>query len=603
MRHPLILLTVLLVGCTDRNADRTLVGPPQASTQQTAASLFTFVSPLAQPSAVGAVFNPSVATVVEVCHVVGGGCGAVVARFRPTDTGDPALGIVAGDDQHHVNWKLSTSPLAAGELYRINVLTASTTFDDARVFGSIDVGVDAGSARVFDPVTGEVVATYTLSQTLPIKYRTARGILCETLEADTATEPCLETWLDSNGGTFVTETGLAGAYFPPGAIPPEYGRVTLVIEKFESPDGSIACLPITFPQYIGCYVYRLYPHVPEFEQEVLIGICPDPAVIEIQEQLDMWKWDEVDPASARALPRRIVDFLECPGYTPEPAPLPGALSWAHRLIRPLLSAVTPAPVYAATISPFGCGIHDLSRFGWARTLLLSIVEGDGETAVFGAAVSPAPTVRVTANGEKVQGLGIPVSGVPVSFSPGGPDDSAQPTQTVTDAHGTATTEWTLGEVAGAYSLMAIASNPLSAWPNVSGAWGSVVFGATAVEPSSTSYDVGFRAPVVKGSGSGGTVGGLAVRVEICHVVGQSCNLVHALNIGDGTLRLKERFYQGSWSTTDAKLGSYRLHVVVNGTVVSSVLLEGARNPSTTGAEPYQFKPGQNVEVKFGLTLQ
>lgn len=597
----MVPLAVLSLSCVDNPTAMESFSAAQAYTTTSSSDYFSFLSPLDKSgTTAGAPFNPGLNTFVEVCRVDGAACDVIV-RFVPAPGGEPSTGVVVDEvnELYQVNWKLSDTPLVAGHTYRVTVRTAPSDQQGGREFGHIDVLVDESGAKIYDPDTGSLVNSYNMTQTVPIKYRIEVGALCRTAQSDSSAEPCLETTVDSDGGTFVVESQLAGVMFPAGAISQS---VNLIIERYEPSDDSEECLPTTMPQYTGCYTYRTEPVVESFSVEVVVGVCPDPAALPILEQLDLWKWSETNQ-TLDALPRRDVEFLNCPEVAPSSSG--SVLSLSHRMIRPVARLLLPAPVYARTLSPYGGGLLAFSRIGWVRPLQLTVVQGDGETAVTGSAVDPQPVVRVTAAGEQVGDLAVPVgvAGVPVTFQPGTAGGSAAPSSTVTDEDGYASTAWTLGETAGTYTLDVTASNPLSGWPNRSGVWSALVLNATAVEPALpvTSYAVTFRSPVVKGSGGGGTIGGLPVSVQVCKLNGQGACLAGQTTVLQGAdIMRKERFYQTSWSSGSKDKGSYLLTVFIDGVPADSILMETA---SKTATAEYVFNPGQNVEIKFSIAVR
>jgi hypothetical protein len=603
MAAPVVLL---LLSCADGPVEPARHGWLQAGTQSYAGEYFAFLSPLERSgNTAGADFNPDLATVVEVCRLASSTqCGDLLVRFGPSATGTADTGIIvdAVAEHYQVNWQLSKHVAVAGT-YRISVLTGASDLEGVRTFGFIDVLIDADGATVVDPATGLVMKTYNPKQSIPVKYRLEKGALCVLLKAEA---DCLEQSVGAAGGTFVLAVQAAGASFPAGAIPDGFGAVNLIVERVTTSNGLVDCLPTTFPQYTGCYAYRTEPRVDYFAEPVVIGICPDPAAMPLERELELWKWDGVDPATLLAIPRRDVDFLDCPGWTgPDGSPSSAATQAAGArprgpgLTAPRADAGLDGPDAMERISPFGGGLNDFSRMGWVRPLEISIVSGDGESAVVGSAVVPAPVVRVRATGERVVGL-VPVAGVPVTFTPSG-TSTAAPATVITDAAGLAATEWTLGSTTGAYTLVAAASNPLTSWPNIPGAWGSVTFGATALDPGAL-YSVSFLSPVKKGAGSGSTIGGLDVAVEVCRVTGSNCAAVASFTLAD--MKLKDRFYQVAWSSPSTlQQGDYRIRVLVNGLEAGTMQLQADRKATSGSTEPYSFKPGQNVEIKFSLATR
>jgi adhesin/invasin len=84
------------------------------------------------------------------------------------------------------------------------------------------------------------------------------------------------------------------------------------------------------------------------------------------------------------------------------------------------------------------------------TYVMAVASGNNQTAVVGAQIGQAPTVKVT------DGSGHPVSGVTVMFSITSGNGAITPNTDVTDSNGLASVDsWTLGTTSGTNTLMAI----------------------------------------------------------------------------------------------------------------------------------------------------
>ncbi|MEO5511191.1 MAG: hypothetical protein ABIS27_11235, partial [Longimicrobiales bacterium] len=406
---------------------------------------FFFRPPLASTQTTQGEFNPNLAPVVEVCHVTSSAC-EVVARFSTVGgTHGETIAVDEIGEQYAVNWQTASYGLQDG-VYQISVRTASSQVGNT-LLGTVDVDVTP---------TGRPVSSarpnINNGSNLAIKFRIEHGALC-------ATAGCLETSVGGQGGTFTLEDSLAGAEFPAGAIPPGAGNVNLVVERFT--DHSQACLPTNYPQFEGCYRFRTEPHV-TFDELVTVGICLDPAAHAVDAQLELQKWDEVDPATLISLPRVFdIDFLDCADFqiSQGPASLGDRLARAGNwLLSPLARVLTPAPVFAGVITPYGGKLSDFSRIGWVQPLQISALPA-GTSALVGTALTPSPSIRVTSTR-----TGANVAGVPIAWTATVGGGSFSLASGVTDVSGIMATTWVLGSLPGANAAVAAGSNPRPFWP-------------------------------------------------------------------------------------------------------------------------------------------
>lgn len=132
--------------------------------------------------------------------------------------------------------------------------------------------------------------------------------------------------------------------------------------------------------------------------------------------------------------------------------------------------------------------------------LAATASGDGQTATVQTALASALRVLVTLSGS-------PVPGDTVRWATSAAGGSVNPTQSVTDASGIATTTWTLGQTAG----------PQDATATLGGATGSPVsFSATAT--------AGAAASLAKGTGDSASSGpntSLVIHVRAADTFGNS----------------------------------------------------------------------------------
>lgn len=567
---------------------------------------FSFLPPLAQATINGE-FNPYLKPAVVICHLNAvSACDTTLARFE-TKTGEITVSL--SNEQYQVNWQISG--IQEGQWYRIGVY--SGPWANAPLLGAIDLQGASGGGFV-SPNSGSP----NIQSTLPIKFRIEYGILCTTLAADSGTQPCVVMAVGPDGGTVVNEDSTAGAYFPPGALDQ---WVNVTIERYEpgDPDDSYntVCLPTNDPQYGMCFRFKTDPDLPNFQPvngdslSVTVGVCPEASVFQdpsLFGQLDLYKWDEVDPASLTYLPPKSVTFLNCPGSPYYTAPSGFAFSRVPQPFRGLLQLLAPTPVLAGSTSPYGGTLKDFSRIGWVRKLSLQKVSGDAQQEYLGLAVPIDPTVRVIAGGARVTSV-IPVSGVPIQFA-ASPDGSASPSSALTDTNGYASTVWTLGTTAGQNSLTVTATNPLApttdVFPNQAGVWGTVVFSATAVTPPPppppAQYRVVFLQPIAKGrlNKTDVNVPGVPVFVKICSIDVTTWPCEYARRIVDsGSYR-----FQWKADATDP-VGRYKFSVYDNTTstpvlldsFVGAVAKDGSALPKGTD---FGFQLGSTIPIKFLL---
>lgn len=154
----------------------------------------------------------------------------------------------------------------------------------------------------------------------------------------------------------------------------------------------------------------------------------------------------------------------------QPLPPPPTMPFRLRVFSGIL--VGPRPTLSADAQP----VVDLYSSAAGAQQLVGINAGNGQVAAAGKAVSTRPSVRVS------DGLGRPVSGVPVSFAvatgSGSIDSRTGPVTTLeatTGLDGVAEAGvWTLSSGAGVNTLTATATDP-------TGEVGSVSFTALGVK--------------------------------------------------------------------------------------------------------------------------
>ena len=461
-----VALALLVSGfgaCADADDPQAPAVPesPQHVVADFSGGHFSFLTPLGDGAKAG-VFNPRLRPVVEICRLATGGqptttssCASIVAWFAVDGGSDGnRVSVDTRKEMYSVVWNLGRYALPTG-YYRVFVRTAragAAHFDFA--YADLAVAPSRNEARA---LAGPGVHALTATSDLPIKFRIEEGALCGD------SPDCFEGAVGPAGGVFVTNTEFAGVDFPAGALT---STRTLIIERLTAEDVPY-CLPTRYPQYEGCYRYRLEPALAPgetFAIEATVGVCLDPAAVPFEDQLVLQKWDEVNPASLTSLPRREIEFLECADFSLAALEAHGTFatlaSAGGRLIASIASAFLPQPLLAGTKSPYGGGLNDFSRIGWVRPLTLFPSAGTGQSACAGTALPVDPTFGV-----KSTLTDDDVAGVPLRFGVAG--GSVWPEQATTDGNGRGGTRWTLG-AAGTATLSATAFNPLTGFPQWTG---------------------------------------------------------------------------------------------------------------------------------------
>jgi hypothetical protein len=544
---------------------------------------FYFLPPMVKNPNPTGVFNPRLNPVVEICGLSPSGqcTSPLVASFN-RQGGTRGEQVVVEGEIYQVDWNTRKYELANG-YYRIRVLSAPSSGAHTEL-GRIDVllartGNDAKNA------TGGAIGIVNGS-TLPIKFRIEESALCATEDQD-----CFEGVVDSEGGTFTLPNLTAGAEIPQNAIS-QGTEVTLIIERVR--DKSEACLPMDFPQYEGCYRFRTEPDLAQFNLPVTVGLCLEEAAEDIVDQLELWKWDEVDPASLERVETANAPFIQCDGFTLSAlntARWKGLASAGGRALRSFAQLMRATPAYAANVDddlrgpvPFGGTLGDFSRMGVVQRLELEIAAGDGQSATAGSALPNPVTVKVTS-----AVTGDPVTGVPITFQVQTGGGSVTPDAATTGSDGQASTSWTLGALIGAQSLKASAANPRPDWPGQPGIWGEVLINAIGLQP----YSARFGEPLGSLGARPDFVGGLAPTVEVCRVAGGACvqtvATLTALELAEAAL------YRAAWPSYPALTGgaTYRFRVLLNGAEIGH-----ADATASESGRLFNQAPGTTILIRF-----
>jgi hypothetical protein len=443
MKRILLLLSpicVLFAACQEPRSP-TGVTPPSALLRDGAHNggnpHFFFLPPLVSQPRFSGVFNPNLKPVVVICELDVSTTPAACSGAPPIDPG-PVTADLAG--QHYkVNWDTRQSSISLDKFYRIQVFGSR----GGLLLGFADVDPVGNGSQLKNVNTGEYIGLVD-GRTLPIKFRIERGALTSSGDCT----DCAEQTVGPAGGTVITNSNLAGAFFPPNALSQD---VTVIIEH----DASQPCLPIDLVQRGGCYQFRTDPGPTVFRVDVTAGICVETAGLSIAEQrlLHLHKLDfEDEEAVVTPLENVAAAFLPCDEPIPPPIGLtpPGrgvvalAVAGWHQLVR----LAMPTPLSAAHVGVGGL-TGSFSRIGWALPAQMAVNAGDGQTAVVGTAVVTPPSVIIT------DSSGTPISGETVTFSVGSGGGSITGGVTTTGTNGVASVgSWTLGGAAGTNTLIA-----------------------------------------------------------------------------------------------------------------------------------------------------
>ena len=343
MRRYLVpgLLGLALVACQDQAPTPSRSVIPAKQFVFTQSSHFFFLPPLApnEPVRTGT-FEDDLFPIVEICTLTGpnGTCtGPLIGSFtRTAGTNNETISVVP-NTRYELGWNTSLFGIPNGTYARITLRSAP---GGGTVFGVADVYLDTNMDKLGLASANGAVGVLNGS-TLPVKFIMEDGVLCQN-DAE-----CLETTIDSNGGTFTFPDGTAGLQAPAGAI--NQGEAgNLIIERYHGPEP---CLPTDFPQYESCLRVHVEGNITNLNTNVEIGFCLEAGAPDVSE-LEAEKWDEVDPNTLKTLPSvDVTDFITCSTFGAAQQPKSELARFAQatgRLLRPVASLFGATPAYAAS---------------------------------------------------------------------------------------------------------------------------------------------------------------------------------------------------------------------------------------------------------------
>lgn len=179
----------------------------------------------------------------------------------------------------------------------------------------------------------------------------------------------------TTGGTVVAPSGFGGVRFPPGALPAD---VVVIITRLPNPtQPRTGPLPTTSDQYPLFYDFSTFPHVVQFAQPVIVGLCRlevgdpfGPANYTVADRLQVAHPNPANPATVELLRRVDVDFVHCDGVSLSMADPTNegqgtgarALAFASKVGSSIAKWMLPTSAYAvhaglggetSSFSPFG----------------------------------------------------------------------------------------------------------------------------------------------------------------------------------------------------------------------------------------------------------
>lgn len=181
--------------------------------------------------------------------------------------------------------------------------------------------------------------------------------------------------VSDEGGTVTTEDEFAGVDVPDASTDEP---TVLTIQRLDQDP----CLPTGLPQFEGCYQFDKFPDT-DFQDEVVVGVCIDPAVTgTTKDRILLHKFDP-DSASLGVVPLDNVaaPFLDCAGFTVAGAESPWPVRLARQGLRHVSRWLAP-PLYAAHTGAGGLTIS-FSDFGWVLPPELAFdSDRDGDRDIF-----------------------------------------------------------------------------------------------------------------------------------------------------------------------------------------------------------------------------
>src|SRR4029077_1103893 len=341
---------------------------------------FFFLPPLVSQPTFSGVFNSQVQPVVDICQLD--------LTLNPVDCAqgvahiNPGTVMIDAPQQYHVNWDTKQPAIDTSKFYRIQVFGSSGGLR----LGFADMDPVANGSQLKSVNTGQYIGLVD-GRTLPIKFRIEQGAFLP----DFHCTDCVEATVTAAGGTVVTNTGFAGAQFPPNWLISGSSPVVVTIERQAVNDevSGSECIPsLGLTQFEGCYDFKTSPTA-QFATNVTVGVCanvPSPT----NDVIQLFKVDIVDnePVTT-ALPNVPAPFVSCAGFSPTPSSTGLLRILPGRLLRMMEGFFTPTPAYAFHLGAGGSTCC-FSRIGWALPAGTLI---NPDVAPGGAAITPGTVIN------------------------------------------------------------------------------------------------------------------------------------------------------------------------------------------------------------------
>lgn len=444
----LLLLTPLLACDADRRTTapdmerRATTGLSDATTD--GHEDFMVLPPLVKGApAPTAPFNPHLDTKVEVClyDVTGAACAGDTVLFT---TEDGTVQVSLADEHYKALWKPADA--AVGDIYRLRF----SVWD-----GEAAAWVPVGFADVTFTDKGpknrstEDAITLNPDQSVAIHWRLQSGAACE------SGSDCFKGTVTNEGGVFPVGSGYAVLDAPAGWLPVDQ-ELTLVIERIDPTlTGGECVIEFPLPQAEGCYSVDLYnadgslagdqngTFVFSATAQPIFAMCPEPNLP------DNYAMHQQHNDGRVERPQEVFYALDCTDFTPLYSPqVSFGVELLERMTGPLARILSPKPLYAK--DGLGGMLSELSDFFYAPAVQIGQpLSEPAATQLAGAQVQLTLPI-VIAHGSS--GL---ISGIPVELEVAGGNGAAvSPATAVSDANGNVDVVFTLGDIAGSYTLTA-----------------------------------------------------------------------------------------------------------------------------------------------------
>lgn len=134
---------------------------------------FYWLPPMVSAPAHGGTFDAELSPSIEICELIAGACGPILATFTTTSgLGGETIGIDLGEEHYRVNWHTDAFALSTSALYRVAVRAGVRGV----LIGFADVQPVSNGSGLRKIDTDEFIGLVD-GRTLPIKFRIEAGII------------------------------------------------------------------------------------------------------------------------------------------------------------------------------------------------------------------------------------------------------------------------------------------------------------------------------------------------------------------------------------------------------------------------------------------